>query len=293
MIMKKILSFSVLVFMLILVSCEQNSQINPPDDFVEKTLGKFSVGENKQIAFSPGNLQYVVSLKKWQFAQNQWEFRGGDNFPSVRAEKDGFYNNQTVLSDTIDLFGWGTGNNPIICSIDPMDYQMFYDWGRNKIDTYAPNVWRSLTIEEWMYLLEYRQNAALLYGLARVNGVNGCILLPDSWECPDGMAFKTGPAGYVEDFDIASYQNFSKEDWVKLEKSGAVFLPAAGFRIGKDYITAVQQIGYYWLSSKYEVPTDDGKVFAYGWYAYLTIEGGVAYGYNSIFGYSVRLVKDL
>lgn len=70
------------------------------------------------------------------------------------------------------------------------DYSTFVDWGTNRIGNYAPNAWRTLTSNEWGYLLNNRPNASSLKGVAQVNGVNGLILLPDSWTRPSGVTFK-------------------------------------------------------------------------------------------------------
>jgi hypothetical protein len=61
------------------------------------TTGVFSVGEDKQMLFSPGNLQYRPSTNTWRFAEQQYDAMG------VR--------NQFIAPDYtgwIDLFGWGT-----------------------------------------------------------------------------------------------------------------------------------------------------------------------------------------
>ena len=75
------------------------------------------------------------------------------------------------------MFGWGTGNNPTNKSSNYDDYPTFVDWGVNKIGSDAPNTWRSLTKEEWAYIILGRYNAEELKGVAQVNGVNGLILL--------------------------------------------------------------------------------------------------------------------
>ena len=42
-------------------------------------IGVFSVAADKQVTFSPGNLQYTQSTNTWSFAENQYDYIGTDN----------------------------------------------------------------------------------------------------------------------------------------------------------------------------------------------------------------------
>ena len=239
------------------------------DEFVAKL---FSVSATKTVTFSPGNLQYHPANNEWRFAQNQTDYIGEDN-ANISATYKGW----------IDLFGWGTGNNPTNASTDDNDYQTFVDWGVNQIGSYAPNTWRTLTYDEWYYLRYERPNYDKLIGVAQVNGVNGLILLPDDWTCPSGVTFKSG---FNEDNDIeyyAAYQTFSESDWATLEASGAVFFPAAGLRNGSD-VVYVQDNGRYWYATEYDLDYP-------GFFYFVSDEASFDYYYRYI-GLSVRLVKD-
>ena len=198
----------------------------------------FSVSATKTVTFSPGNLQYHPANDEWRFAPSQLNYVGADN-----AKISPSYNGW------IDLFGWGTGNNPTNASEDYEDYQTFVDWGVNKIGNDAPNTWRTLTNYEWYYLIKERPNYDKLIGVAQVNGVNGLILLPDNWTCPSGVTFKSGFHNNNGGEYYAEYQTFSSSEWTKLESSGAVFLPAAGGRYG-FYVLYVQDYGYYWSATE-------------------------------------------
>ena len=113
---------------------------------------------------------------------------------SVSSGQYGDSKSGTDLADKIDLFGWSTNttNFGVSVSIDNDDYSgLFVDWGTNKIGNDAPNTWRTLSKDEWVYLLNIRTNASSLYGIAQVNGVNGLIILPDNWICPVGVTFKS------------------------------------------------------------------------------------------------------
>lgn len=56
------------------------------------------------------------------FSENQWDMIGDDN-SNISASYTGW----------IDLFCWGTGNNPTNASTNISDYSTFTDWGVNAI----------------------------------------------------------------------------------------------------------------------------------------------------------------
>ena len=240
-----------------------------PQGFVAKP---FSVSATKTVTFSPGNLQYHAVNNEWRFAPNQTDYIGEAN-ENISPSYNGW----------IDLFGWGTGNNPTNKSTDYGDYQTFVDWGVNKIGSYSPNTWRTLTYDEWYYLRWERPNYDKLIGVAEVNGVNGLILLPDAWVCPSGVTFK---AGFHNDWCTecyGNYQTISASDWSKLEASGAVFFPAADYRFGSS-VNYVQYDGYYWSA------TEDISYYANC--LYFSSDEAFVYSLNRYIGRSVRLVQD-
>lgn len=252
-------------------------------------IGTFSVSADKQVTFSKGNLQYTQSTDTWSFASAQYEVIGTDNVigGSVSSDEYGDDKYGDALADKVDLFGWSTSatNFGVSTSTDNNDYSgSFVDWGTNKIGNDAPNTWRTLTYDEWYYVVFDRLNASSLKGVAQVNGVNGLILLPDNWTCPAGVTFKSGyHSSYGVDY-YAAYQTFTAEQWSKLESAGAVFLPAAGYRYGSS-VNYVQNIGYYWSA------TENNSYNAY--YLYFYSNEAYMFNFNRYYGLSVRLVKDL
>ena len=259
-------------------------------NFPPAGMGVFSVGEGKKVTFSPGNLQYTQSSNTWSFAENQWDMIGTDNVTGGSVFSDpnyGYSKSGTALADKVDLFGWSTSatNFGVSTSEDYDDYSgPFVDWGTNKIGNDASNTWRTLTYNEWYYVVFNRPNASSLNGVAQVNGVNGLILLPDNWTCPSGVTFKSGfHSSYDVDY-YAVYQTFTAEQWSKLESAGAVFLPAAGVRYGSN-VYSVQYYGSYWSA------TEGSSSNAYC----LDFDSGGAYldSHGRDHGLSVRLVKDL
>ena len=289
--MKKYFLFAAALFAALslgFVSCE-----NPDDNETSAAPdGVFSVSRSKYVVFSSGNLQYTQSTDTWSFAENQWDYIGTDNVTGGSVSSDptcGDRKSGDALADKVDLFGWSTSINNfgVSTSYDDDDYSgSFVDWGSNQIGSDAPNTWRTLTMDEWEYLLNTRPNASSLKGVAQVNGVNGLILLPDSWSCPDGVTFKSGffnysGVNYVNYYAV--YQTFTAAEWSKMEVAGAVFLPASGSHFCL-LVSAVRYSGEYWSATGY-----DGGAHCLLFYS------GAAdmYGYFRFDGRSVRLVKDL
>ena len=203
-----------------------------------KRIGIFSVAANRHVTFSQGNLQYTQKTNTWTFAREQYKYIGEANMT------DG------ALADRIDLFGWSANNNTapfgVSTSTTNADYAGdFVDWGVNTISGDAPGTWRTLSIEEWAYLLEKRPKAASLYGVAQVASVNGLIILPDEWVAPVGITFQ--PGFYQNDLAFAQHQTFTEQQWQLMEAIGAIFLPAAGI-VFKSRITATG-IGAHYQSS--------------------------------------------
>ena len=245
---------------------------NPNSNYKAKA---FSVSYSKQVYFSSGNLQYHPANNEWRFAENQTDYIGDAN-SNISSSYNGW----------LDLFGWSTSatNFGVSTSTSTSDYRgSFVDWGTKRIGKDAPNSWRTLTSYEWEYLLNNRPNASSLKGVARVNGVNGLILLPDNWTCPSGVTFKSGFHRRFGGDYYAAYQTFSADQWSTLEAVGAVFLPAAGSRSGSN-VNLVQFIGDYWSATEY---------YSGGAYCLYFYSDQADMSYYRYHGLSVRLVKDL
>ena len=216
-------------------------------------IGVFSVSADKQVTFSSGNLQYTQSTNTWSFASAQWEMLGTDNVTGGSVSSDTSFGDSKeaiALADKIDLFSWSSNSmNFGVTSTFYNDYSAtFVDWGVNKIGNDEPNTWRTLTADEWYYLCWKRPDYSNLCGVAQVNGVNGLILLPDDWTCPAGITFKPG-FHHTSGVDYyAAYQTFTANQWSKLEKAGAIFLPAAGWRYGSN-VYDVGYGGFYWSAT--------------------------------------------
>ena len=247
-------------------------------------LGPFSVSATTKVMFSPGNLQYQASTKTWRFAEHQWEVIGEDN-----------QNISDSYSGWIDLFGWGTGNNPTLLSTDNNDFSSFTDWGINAISNGGneANMWRTLTKDEWWYLMHDRPNAAILFGLGSIeNEMNGIILLPDKWELPTGASFTPSTTQGLEDtgtiYSNSEGTNFThniytKEEWSVMEAAGAVFLPAACYRSCDGFLYYCGWYGDYWSSTL--------KPNERAWALAFSSSLVDMYDYVRCYGLSVRLVR--
>lgn len=213
-----------------------NEESSKKKDVVKKAaadVNLFSVSPSKQVYFSKGNLQYQPSTSTWQFANNQWETIGQSNV-----------NISSSYSGWIDLFSWGTGNKPTNYSTDNDDYVFFNDWGWY----YDGLGWRTPNKEEWQYLFEGRSNAENKYGAAKVNGVAGIVVLPDEWTLPSGLTFSNSTSYSQNDYSIS--------EWRKMEDAGAIFLPTAGRRDGKEMFKHGKD-GDYWSST----PHSTGRAY--------------------------------
>ncbi len=235
--------------------------------------GEFSVSSTLKVHFSQGNFQYQPSTHKCRFGGNQYDMIG-----SANSNLD--VNTTSSYSGWIDLFGWGTGDNPGKNSSDYTNYTVFTDWGINPITNGGnkANLWRTLSVSEWEYLLSVRTNASSKRSIAKINGKAGFILLPDAWTLPDGVIFHANAGNY--DTNV-----YTITEWSKMEANGAVFFPAAGRRNGNTAaITFVNSIGQYRTTAKstYIGCSSSGE-----------IEPKPNNGYLASSGMSVRLVQDI
>lgn len=247
----------------------------------EALKGVFSVSASKQVRFAAGNLQCTILGNDtiWMFAENQYDMLGTANAAG------------SVLAGKIDLFGWsgstGAAKWGMSASTTDNDYAGdFVDWGKNIEDG---TTYRTLTADEWNYLFSTRTNASDKSGAARIKlndsvYVNGCILLPDTWTCPDGVTFVSGFESEWSADAYATHQTLTLADWRKLEAAGAVFLPAAGYRMMANMIQNVQRDGEYWSATLFDATRASFQQFR--------SSGPAAAKGPRYYGRAVRLVQD-
>ena len=189
-----------------------------------------------------------------------------------------------------DLFGWGSGDHGSKVSTDDADYPVFNEWGDNAIlgSTHEPGTWRTMTKDEWDYLLNGRENAAQKRTIGQIhmqqNGnIRGLFLLPDEFEMPSGIEMDMD----AQEWEVNTY---GPDTLFRLEKAGAVFLPAGGWREDitvndKNNATGRGLNCYYWMA------TENGATEAQMMYCSTTGPEFKARPRHE--GMMVRLVKDV
>lgn len=237
--------------------------------------GKFTINKNgDKVQFAKGNLQYQPSTRTWRFAPNQWDMIGRDN-EEISATYDGW----------LDLFAFSAADDPLKLE-DNMDYKKWKDWevlpisnGGNKA-----KMWQTMSLDEWNYIIAGRANAKTLHSQATVCGIYGYIFLPDDWKLPEGLT-------WVPKCNNWTSNVYDAEAWKKMEKAGAVFLPAAGSR-KKNIVVNLSSNGYYnrgfyWTNTSREYDSTDVR----GHYISFYVTTGAGWGgTDPASGYSVRLV---
>lgn len=218
------------------------------------------------MRFSKGNLQYYVNSRTWRFAP--WQ-----NHSSLTGNIDAIHGNPDYVQD---LFSWGTSGAIWIPETSFMNSASGYsdhsdiantqlDWGvynsRQEEGSYS---WRTLTRNEWIYLMCKRPNANKLIAYARVSdnpikNKEGLIILPDNWN-PENISFHLrtladiGMGSYDTHYYMSSgyrlydSNKIDEDSWHEMQAHGAVFLPVTGIRVGDAGVQQYSQ-GWYWSSS--------------------------------------------
>ncbi len=273
--------------------------------------GLFSVSATQQVHFSQGNLQYQASTNTWRFAEHQYDYVGtqtADGFGNYGGNVSGSDNSyiSSTYSGWIDLFGWGTsGWNSGANCYQPWSTSWFEedyypggsyinyltgayaeaDWAWHNPISNGGNTahqWRTLTSDECDYLFNTRTDASAKWGAGNINGIGGLIILPDNWTLPSGCLFASGLTSDDINWTLNSY---TLSQWTLMEAAGAVFLPAAGIRVGSG-VECVGLHGLYWLSTPINELDVSSVGFANG--SYLAAPSGDYRWY----GFSVRPVQD-
>lgn len=226
-----------------------------------KLVGVFSVAKNHKVRFAPGNLQYKAG--NWRFADEQFQYMGYQN-----DKTDANWNNYVH-----DLFAFGQTGYSLagmisLTSKDPSDYGGYnkssntyesivgtnWDWGifcAIENGGNQPGMWRTLSKDEWNYLLKQRTNATKLYAPAMVDGRRGVMILADNYNHPEGVARLNPEKSFTDGENTYCYK-----DWKKMEAGGAVFLPCCGSKDptqsdnDKQATYYPEMSGYYWTTTQ-------------------------------------------
>lgn len=284
--MKKLLFFAFAA--LAMLACSDKNAPSGPQTKEGLKGGVFSVSASTKVQFSQSNLQYQATTDTWRFSENQYDIIGAANEHISNS-----------YAGWIDLFGWGTGNNPILASTSAnTGYNSFAEWGRNKIVNGGEKdgIWRTLTADEWLYLFHGRERADSLLGMGCVNGVNGVIILPDTCIAPDDFCAASDTTliwntnGYSnENGKNFTHNVYTAEQWKSMEELGAIFLPAAGYRAGNT-VHNVGAYGNYWSST----PDKEGVSYYLSFNAESLCPKCNDYHHGSrYYGYTIRLVQNV
>jgi hypothetical protein len=264
-------------------------------------LVKFSVGTNKKVYFSRANLRAQYNDNSfpvaWSFPDDHYPYNqyldvsggittqvGGYNYT---YHAGGNYIDFSSSTSYGDRFTWGYSNQYQQTGSDfcqenhdlSTDNVSYADWGYVLKDTDYGDHWRTLSQEEWNYLLFERPGNRFLKvqlqfydpGLGNVctgnkgygESIYGIFVFPDGYD-GEGLqgtyTFNDASADFITGRYLQIHSTYYAEnDAKKMLEAGAVFLPAAGYRDGTLYMqydyyscswhTASVTAGYYWTSS--------------------------------------------
>ncbi|MCQ2306015.1 MAG: hypothetical protein MJ000_00425 [Bacteroidales bacterium] len=191
---------------------------------------KFSVGENSTVEFAPDDLYWDGSA--FHFEANQCE-QPYDQWDCTHVRYFYWSNSESVAYGESYSDG-DASESDVFFTNDPEDETKpnanFQVSGQEK------GTWRTLSIDEWDYLLHSRANASSLCGFVCLDdGVNGFVILPDK---SDETASGVTTTKLVAD-------------------SGAVFFPIdGGYRVGTTICHGLTS-SFYWSSTSGEYSDSD------------------------------------
>ena len=171
----------------------------------------FSVSEDKQVVFAPGNL----AEDGRSFVEHQWEYGG--------------------------LFGWGTGDRPADTTDKWEDFVRFVDWGN-----FVAGGWRTLTADEWHHLLFERPGADEKNAVGSVNGMHGLLLLPDECALPSGILFDCKAIDWnANSYSVDQWEQLEDAGVIFLPAAGY----RSKASVVNSVVSGAGASGYYWSSS--------------------------------------------
>ena len=201
-----------------------------------------------------------------------------------------------------------------------------YDWGvYNNIcndGIYSSGAWRTMTCDsdlnhdgEWNYLFEQRSASTIngtdnaRFANAQINVrlnqlVNGVMLFPDNYTWPAEVAYYPSSINVgTAPFTSEHQHQWTEAEWSLIEKNGAVFLPAAGYRENHtNLINFPSWVCFYWSVTRgdfyWGISPQNGEE---GYIDYtnnanhLTLGSGLYEFSHSVHyqGMSVRLVRNV
>lgn len=243
----------------------KQKQTSYPADAIQ---GRFSISElGFQVCFAKGNLKYTYNNPgtsdysgTWGFFDHQYDYD-----PGVPWQSDP--NRKTFSRDYKSWFCWGYNAGWSILPWYDYDHMcsQYYpghkfedgsDWGRTIGDG---KTWRTLTKDEWVYLLNLDGNSGRQdqkrFALCKFDGYCGLLIFPDGWNSWK-QAYGEEPTYNKLDFEKCGSKSYTQDQIISMGNDGVVFLPGAGARHRST--VADRGVGIYWTST---CGTNDGTVF--------------------------------
>ncbi|MBQ0080102.1 MAG: hypothetical protein KBS95_00935 [Alistipes sp.] len=217
------------------------------------TDGTEGTADDVKVQFSPGNLRYTIATQIWSFFPSQYDCGpatyadGHDKEISLFTWGYGWW---SMIPDTKETLTFATEAGKSQKNFSPSN-----DWGGRLQDE---RTWRTLTLDEWKYIIEGRTDYKKKMAHATVCEVHGLIILPDSFEDPCTNVGQKAFVPLAEETNVVNndvYKNniyASVGDWTAMELAGAAFLPLTGMRTG-DTIEWYAESGDYWTSTAQQV----------------------------------------
>lgn len=273
----------------------------PNDDLVVKDKNNdFSVftvnGDGKKVYFSRANLKCNTENTNalvWSFHENQWDECFGTKTGTSSEPADQGSSVNMTNSYEMDRFSWGlhgsttTGESDYVDGSKDLNRTDGTDWGY-ALTGQGNNHWRTLTADEWNYLLNNTDRgsrrflkACIKIAIPKAGGgyyttfVNGLFIAPDNFN-PSDYGYTPGITTNTDNAFVADNQWNNPNTVVDLTSgymsmggngnkiaqhlfyAGCVFLPGVGYRttmyINYFYYhncvtTSSSFEGYYWSAT--------------------------------------------
>lgn len=309
---------------------------------VTANLPVFTVANDKKVVFAPGNLKAVLAAtfatdkpsyaSSWSFAAHQYDAIG-DYTPANKTYSDNSFRSPYV-GVVFDLFAWfgqsATGfvddyaddkykygiirpsSNIRSFTGETKNEDILLDWGHNTISDsigeYPVDTWRTPSPEDWDMAILTRNNHVFLRAtITDASPVaHGLIITPDQYSHPAGVAAFSNTN--VSD-GACSDNEYTINDWEKLEAAGCVFFPMTNHREKSSgaLATAWPGDGCYWTNKAASGSTPKSKAFLFtdtslGTVTSIKVNGVdtqmtfVDCNFTTLYryiGYAVRLVRDV
>ena len=223
--------------------------------------GQFTIGEDRVARFAKSNLNLQFSFNagnlsnvEWSFAEHQWDCMD--------------FNPQAFISDPE---GYMKDHG-----LDLINGRYLYDVNYTDV-ALDLGCWRTLTTDEWDYLLRERITASgMHFTLGRINNVKGLILFPDDWDAatypiPYNTIDVLVPYDeFIDDIGLAYrmgeiYNDIPIDDWIAFfEPAQAVFLPLVNEVDYSEFILLMKSDNSYYCSSLLDVLVSGDE---YNWWS--------------------------